>query len=103
MPLEQFAHDDIGDPIWWKDGKYLLAPIREDHMAGAYVVGIWNVQSGRYRGGFSGCEYPDTPDAHVILLQGERLFKRCPDDTLYMWDVSAAIDKITEFEKSSAQ
>jgi WD40 repeat protein len=103
MPLEQYAHDDIGDPIWWRDGKYLLAPIREDHMAGSYVVGIWNVQSGRYRGGFSGCEYPDTPSAHAILLQGQRLFKRCPDDTLYMWDASAAIDKITDFEKSLTQ
>jgi WD40 repeat protein len=101
MPLEQFAHDGIGDPIWWINGKYLLAPIREDHMAGSYVVGIWNVQSGRYRGGFSGCDYADTPFA--ILLQGKRLFKRCPDDTLYMWDVNVAVDKIVEFEKSLPQ
>lgn len=101
MPLEQFAHDDIGDAWWWVDGRYLLAPIREDHLAGSYVVGIWNVQSGRYRGGFSGCEYPDTPFA--VLLQGQRLFKRCSDDTLYMWDVNAALNKITEFEKSFDQ
>jgi hypothetical protein len=38
-----------------------------------------------------------------ILLQGQRLFKRCRDDALFMWDVAAAIDKITEFEDSLAR
>ena len=94
FPLEHDDHDGIGEPWWWGNSRYLLAPIREDHMAGAYVVGIWDVQSGRYRGGFSGCEYPDTPEAHAVLLQGQQLFKRCPDETLYMWDVSAAVEKI---------
>jgi WD40 repeat protein len=101
MPLEQVAHDGIGDPMWWENGKYLLAPVREDHLAGSYVVGIWNIQSGRYRGGFSGCEYANEP--LTILLQGPRLFKRCPDDTLFAWDVAAAIGKIIEFENTVTQ
>jgi WD40 repeat protein len=100
MPLEHVDHDGIGDPRWWVNGKYLLAPIREDHLGG-HVVGIWNIQSGRYRGGFSGCGYAQTPFS--ILLQGRRLFKRCPDGTLYMWDVSTAVDRISEFERSLTQ
>jgi WD40 repeat protein len=98
MPLEQAQHDEIGDPMWWGNARYLLAAVREDHFAGSYVIGIWNAQSGRYRGGFSGCQYSDDP--YAILLQGQRLFKRCRDGTLFMWDAAAAIDKITEFENS---
>jgi hypothetical protein len=60
MPLENVDHDEIGDPMWGVNGKYLLAPIREGRI-GTYVIGIWNVQSGRYRGGFSGCDYSDDP------------------------------------------
>jgi WD40 repeat protein len=101
MPLEHVAHDGIGDPLWWANGKYLLAPVREDHLAGSYVVGIWNIQSGRYRGGLSGCEYASEPV--TTLLQGQRLFKRCPDGTLFTWDVAAVIDKITEFENTLTQ
>jgi hypothetical protein len=97
MPLEHVEHDEIGDPMWCVNGKYLLAAIREDRM-GSYVIGIWNVPAGRYRAGFSGCAHSDDPFA--ILLEGWRLFKRCRDGTLYMWDVGAAVDKITEFERS---
>ncbi len=82
MPLENVDHDEIGDPMWGVNGKYLLAPIRERRIR-TYVIGIWNVQSGRYRGGFSGCDYSDDPFS--ILLQGQRLFKRCRDDALFMW------------------
>lgn len=35
MPLEQVAHDEIGDPVWWENGKYLLAPVPEDHLVHA--------------------------------------------------------------------
>jgi WD40 repeat protein len=99
MPLEQVDHDGIGDPLWWGDGKYLLASVREDHYGGSYVVGIWNIESGRYRGGLEGCEYASEP--LTILLQGRQLFKRCPDDTLFAWDVAAVIAKLAESENTA--
>jgi hypothetical protein len=36
--------------MWWSQGKYLLA-----RVATSISIGIWNAQSGRYRGEFSGC------------------------------------------------
>lgn len=100
MPLEHLEHDEIGDPMWWANGKYVLAAVREDHIGGGYVIGIWNTESARYRGGFSGCDYSDDPSA--IFLEGQRLYKRCRDGTLYMWDAGLAVDKITEFENTLA-
>jgi WD40 repeat protein len=94
MPLENLGRDEIGDPMWWGKGRYLLA-------AGQYGIGIWNVATGRYRGGFLGCASSDDPFA--ILLEGQRLFKRCQNGMLLEWDVPVAIDKITEFENTLEQ
>jgi hypothetical protein len=99
-PLYFFEHDETGQPMWWKDGKYLLAETREGQL-GSYVVSIWNVDSGRLRGGFSGCGFSDDP--FDVALDGQRLFKWCRDGKLLTWNVSAAIDKIAEFESSIKQ
>jgi WD40 repeat protein len=93
-----FAHDEIGAPMWVGNGKYLLGQSREGRFGG-YVVGIWNVESGRFRGGFSGCA-DSIGDPFAAALSGLQLFDWCPDGKLIMWDVSPAIDKITEFEDS---
>jgi hypothetical protein len=95
--LYYFQHDEIGAPMWWENGKYLLAETRESRFGG-YMVGIWNVESGKLRGGFSGCEYSDDP--FDVALSGQRLFKWCRDGKLLMWDVAGAIHQIAEFESS---
>ena len=96
--LYYFEIDGIGNPLWWGDGKYLLAADREGRF-GNYVVGIWNTESGKFRGGFSGCS-DSTNDPLSVALAGQKLIQRCPDNKLLMWDVPAAINKITEFENS---
>jgi hypothetical protein len=95
--LYYFQHDEIGQPMWFEDGKYLLAETRESRFGG-YVVGVWNVESGKLRGGFSGCEYSDDP--FNVALSGQRLFKWCRDGKLLVWDVAAAIGQIADFERS---
>lgn len=95
--LYYFQHDEMGDPMWLENGKYLLAETRESRFGG-YVVAIWNVESGKLRGGFSGCEYSDDP--FDVALSGQQLFKWCRDGKLLMWDVAAAIRQIEEFESS---
>jgi hypothetical protein len=95
--LYYFQHDVIGDPMWWGNGKYLLAATRESRW-GRYIIGIWNVESGRFRGEFSGCEYSN--DAFDVALSGQRLFERCRDGKLLMWNVQSAIGHIAEFEDS---
>jgi WD40 repeat protein len=95
--LYYFQHDEIGVPMWWENGKYLLAETRESRFGG-YVVAIWNVESGKLRGGFSGCEYSDDP--FDVALSGQRLFKWCRNGPLLMWDVARAVEQIGEFENS---
>lgn len=96
--LYYFAHDGIGVPIWWSNGKYLLAKTREGRF-GSYVVGIWNVESGKFRGGFSGCA-DSIGDPFAVALAGQRLFDWCPDGKLLTWNAADAIDKIAGFENS---
>jgi WD40 repeat protein len=96
--LYYFEIDGIGNPLWWGDGKYLLAADREGRF-GNYVVGIWNTESGKFRGGFSGCA-DSTNDPFAVALAGQRLIERCPDNKILMWDVASAINKIAEFENS---
>ncbi|MFZ0420708.1 MAG: hypothetical protein WAM04_21585 [Candidatus Sulfotelmatobacter sp.] len=95
--LYYFEHDVFGPPLWWENGKYLLSETRESHWGG-YAVEIWNVEVGKLRGGFSGCAYSNDP--FDVALSGQRLFDRCRDGKLLVWDVAAAIDQIAQFEKS---
>jgi WD40 repeat protein len=95
--LYYFQHDEIGVPMWWENGKYLLAEARESRFGG-YVISIWNVESGKLRGEFSGCEYSDDP--FDVALSGQRLFKWCRDGKLLTWDVARAVQQIQEFEGS---
>ena len=97
-PFEQDAHDDIGDMAWWPDGNYLLAAIRDNPYGTNHDVGIWNVQTGRFRGGFSGCAV--TSDPYSLLLHDQKLFERCRDGVISKWDARGALEKITTFENS---
>ena len=94
--LYYFANDGIGVPQWWGDGKYLLAEIREGRLGG-YVVGIWNADSGKWRGGFSGCS-DSINDPFAIVLVGQHLLDWCPDGKLLTFNALLAIAAVTSFE-----
>jgi WD40 repeat protein len=100
LPVEQTAHDDIGEPIWWQDGRYLLAKVRDNPFRTHYEIGIWSIASGRFRGEFSGCV---TADPLSIVLHDSKLIERCRDGMVLMWDATAAIDKIAAYENSLTQ
>ena len=101
LPVEYIAHDDIGAPVWWQDGSYLLAEVRDNPSRTYYEIGIWSIASARFRGGFSGCSY--SPDPLSIVLHDSELFERCRDGMILMWDAAAAIDKIAAYESSLTQ
>jgi hypothetical protein len=101
-PLEATPRDGFGEPVWWPDGKYLLSLTREGHFGGPDIVGIWNAETGRYRGALAGCMEPDGPDAR-FSLEGTRFYKMCGYDGLMMWNVDRDIAKIVDFEKSLAE
>lgn len=97
-PFEQTARDDIGDPIWWPDGKYLLATVRDNPMGSNHDIGIWSVRSGRFRGEFSGCVYSSDPLS--LVLHDHKLFERCRDGMILMWNAASAMEEIAQFENS---
>lgn len=94
-----FAHNGMGDPIWWDQGKYILTETSELPFGGQ-VFGIWNVESGKFRGGLSGCAFPHDPSSFPFGFSGERLFCWCREKELATWDVATAIDEIAELESS---
>jgi hypothetical protein len=99
IPPYYFEHDVISKPMWWGHGKYLLANLRAGHWGG-YTIAVWSVQSGQLRGGFSACD--SSQDPFEVGIDGPRLLKWCFDETLLVWDVPAAMDKIIAFDESLA-
>ncbi len=100
-PFEQITNGGIGDPIWWPDGRFLLATVRDNAFGSNHDIGIWSIASGRFRGEFSGCVY--SADPLSIVLHDAKLFERCRDGMIFMWDAAAAIDKIAAYENSLTQ
>src|SRR6185312_137287 len=98
VPPYYFEQDEMSKPMWWDHGKYLLADVRAGHWGGGYMVAIWNAQSGQLRGGFSACDHSEDP--YAVGIDKNRLLKWCRDDTLMVWDLPTAVQKITEFEQS---
>lgn len=97
-PFERANGDEFGKPIWWSDGRFLLATVRDNPYSSNHDVGIWSVESGRFRGELSGCGY--SADPLSILVKDAKLFERCRDGMILMWDVEDAINKISAYENS---
>jgi WD40 repeat protein len=96
-PFEEPAFEIVGI-LWWPNSKYLLAATRSDFFFTTRGVGIWNVESGRFRGEFSGCD--TTVYGFALLPDGKRLVEGCGDGTVLVWDAASAIAKIGQFENS---
>jgi hypothetical protein len=97
IPPYYFEQDVLSRPMWWGHGKYLLANIRAGHWGG-YMIGIWNVQSGQLRGGFSACD--SSQDPFEVGIDGSRLMKWCFDSTLLLWDIPTAVAEVNQFERT---
>jgi WD40 repeat protein len=97
-PLER-KQGWIGQPVWSRDGKYLMASCPLYVGATPVVVAIWDVDAGRYRGALSSCQFPDAPATQLGLI-GSRLLKTCGSDEALMWNVDDAIQKIEAFYRS---
>lgn len=95
-PLEGTPRDGFGAPFWWSDGKYLFVLTREGSYGGA-IIGIWNTESGRYRGGLTGCSVPGTE--YPLILEDGKFHIDCDHEVL-MWEAKGALERIADFERS---
>lgn len=78
-----------GAPLWTPDGKYLLADT-------SGTIGIWNADSGRYRGSFT-----DAGAGNLILHFDEgHLIMDCEGGDPVVWDADSAIRAVAAFEAS---
>jgi hypothetical protein len=98
---EQGTYGEIGAPIWWPDGKYLLATVRDNPSGSNHDSGVWSVRSDRFRGEFSGCFC--SADPLSVVLHDSNLFERCRDGMIQMWDAADAIEKVAVYEDSLSQ
>lgn len=63
-------------------------------------IGVWNVESGRYRAEFVGC--PSGVERFTVFSDEEQLFARCNGDAIGKWEAKNAINRIEELERSLA-
>lgn len=70
-PVEWMSNPN-GQPLWWNNGHWLLAPYSSQYSAPG--EGVWDAETGRFKGSLdlSGCDARDTP-----IVSGDRLFERC--------------------------
>ena len=100
-PLEATPRDGFGEPVWTPDGKYLLSLTREGHFGREGVVGIWNTESGRYRGALAGgCNELASPPYSRFVLSGKYFYMTCGSDWILKWNVEHVLQEISDFEKS---
>ena len=79
--------------FWWPQGKYLLARTPTG-------IGIWNAESGRYRGEFSGCS---GVDRFAIVPDDNQLFAQCTVEAIGKWNAEDAVRRIEDLERSLAE
>jgi len=88
-----------GNPIWWNDGRWLIAPYSSQFSSGGF--GLWDVETGHFLGSFGGpeCNQPENP-----ITSGTRLLQPCftgkaPDgsilhDKVLEWDMDSVTKQI---------
>ena len=96
-PFEQSTCEAIEGVLWSRDGNYVLAATKSNSFFTSRGISVWNVASGRHRGEFTG---PITDVNGLALLNDGKLVAGCNDGVIRIWDFPAALQKITEFERS---
>jgi WD40 repeat protein len=83
---------------WWPNGRYLLAAVRSDTYYASRSVGIWNADSGRFRGELTGCI--TSLYGFALLPDGKTIAAGCGDGSILTWDAADAVGQIAKFENS---
>jgi hypothetical protein len=91
---------DTGMVAWWGDSEHLLTIVRPDGFFTDHNLALWNAKTGRYRGDLSGCD--TFINRFMVSAQDGRVFAECYSGGTYMWDGSADMRRISEFEQSLA-
>ena len=81
-----------GAPLWSPNGRYLL-------MDGSGAIGVWNVETGRYRGSFTHAECQ--AQTQILRFDAGHLIMDCDGRSgPVVWDADSAIRTIASFEAS---
>ena len=97
-PFEEAAYT-VGNLSWWPDGKYLMAPISTAPMFGEVGIGLWDVESGRFRGEFTGC----AANRFEVFPERQELAEFCGNGSVMLWNGAAAIGQIEGFPAFSSE
>jgi WD40 repeat protein len=97
-PFELPAYT-VGDLHWWPDGKYVMVATSTAPMFGEQGIGLWDVESGRYRAEFTGCG----ANRFAVFPERQELAELCVNGSLMLWDAATAIKKIEELPAFSAK
>jgi hypothetical protein len=68
-------------------------------MFGEQGIGLWDVESGRYRAEFIGCGV----NRFAVFPERQELAELCVNGSLMLWDAAAAIKKIEELRAFSSK
>lgn len=97
-PFEQDFCESVEGLLWSPDGKYFLAATKANSFFTSRGISVWNVESGRHRGDFSGCP---TKITGLGFLSGKnKIVAGCGDSVVRIWDLAKALDNINKFEES---
>ncbi len=87
-----------GQPVWWNDGRWLVAPWSSRFSGGG--TGVWNAETGRYLGALdlSGCNARGSP-----VADGTRLLQSCDmgqgqQDKVLNWSVDGMREQLKSAE-----
>lgn len=92
--------EKFGFPQWSGDGHYILAATKLPSFFSSENISVWNPESGRHRGNFTGC--PGDVYGLVQLPGGGDLVAGCEDGHIRFWDFAGAMKQIQLFEQSLA-
>ena len=72
-----------GQPLWWNNGRWLIAPYSSQFAPGG--IGVWDANTGRFEGAlsFPGCKTEESP-----VVQGDKLLQRCAAGDILEWSVA---------------
>jgi len=85
--------------LWSAEGRYLLAANQDEGFTSTSAISLWNADSGRHRGEFTG--FSNGNISGVFLLPGgKKLVAGCYDGKIRFWDFAAAAKAVEDFERS---
>lgn len=99
-PYEQRTCESVRTTFWSPDGRYLLAATKSDSFFTSVGISVWNAQTGRHRGEFTGS--PTHITGAALLPDSGQLAIGCSDGKIRIYDFPTARKQLRALEDSLA-